>query len=82
MGAVWLGGYALYGVSTTMLGSFGTTAGWIVFFAMTVLTGNVMGVVTGEWKGTSGAAQRWMTFGILLLLCAIFVVGIGSAKAQ
>ena len=49
---------------------------------MTVLTGNVMGVATGEWKGTSGAAQRWMTLGILLLLCAIFVVGIGSAKAQ
>ena len=82
MGAVWLCGYALYGVSTTMLGSFGTTAGWIVFFAMTVLTGNVMGVATGEWKGTSGAAQRWMTLGILLLLSAIFVVGIGSAKAQ
>ena len=79
MGVVWMSGYALYGASTALLGTMGTTVGWIIFFAMTVLTGNVMGFMTGEWKTAPERAVRLMHVSILVLIAAIVIVGLGGA---
>ena len=46
---------------------------------MTVLTGNVMGFMTGEWKNAPPQAVRWMHFGIVVLILAIITVGLGGA---
>jgi len=78
MGVVWMSGYALYGASTTFLGKLGPTVGWIVFFAMTIVTGNVMGFVTGEWAGAPQRARGRMKIGIVILLISIVIVGLGA----
>jgi len=78
MGLVWMGGYALYGISTALLGEHGVTAGWILFFAVTVLVGNLMGFWTGEWNDAPREARRTMKLGVGMLLLSILIIGIGG----
>ena len=78
MGVMWMGGYALYGVSASVFGKMGTTVAWIILMALTVLTGNIWGFVTGEWKEASGKARTRMIQGLALLLFSIVLVSLGS----
>ena len=71
-------GYALYGAGASMLGRFGGTVGWIALFAVTVMSGNVCGLITGEWKNAPTKARIRMIQGILLLLASIVLVAFGG----
>jgi L-rhamnose-H+ transport protein len=78
MGALWMGGMALYGAGALALGSFGTSMGFILFMSSMVITANVLGVLTGEWKGASRRTMVLMAAGIAVLLLAIVVVGMAG----
>jgi L-rhamnose-H+ transport protein len=80
MGAMWMTGYALYGAGVSMLGELGSTIGWITLFAITVMSGNVCGLLAGEWEGTPGKARSRMMQGIALLLASIVLVALGGAE--
>jgi L-rhamnose-H+ transport protein len=79
MGLVWMCGYALYGISTTLMGEYGVAAGWVLFFAVTVLTGNIMGFATGEWSEAPARAKLLMKQGIGILIAAIVIIGLGGS---
>ena len=48
---VWYAALLLYGLSSEMLGSLGSTAGWILFNALALIISVGWGLKTGEWKG-------------------------------
>jgi len=75
MGALWIAGFVCYTPGIRRLGSLGTSVGWSVMMTTMVLTANVWGLLTGEWKGTSPRSLQYLITGVVVLLLAICLVG-------
>jgi L-rhamnose-H+ transport protein len=77
MAALWMGAFALYGMSAVLLGPLGTSVGWGLFQIFMITTAIGSGVLTGEWTGSSNRAQVYLRFGLgaLILATILFVVG-------
>jgi L-rhamnose-H+ transport protein len=76
MGAIWIGCIMSYGAGASNLGKLGAAVGWLILMATTVLVGNVWGIVTGEWKGSSPKVRRLMVQGLLLLIGSVVLVSL------
>jgi hypothetical protein len=50
MGVLWMGAFAVYGISSVYLGVLGTSVGWALFQIFMIMTANLSGVLTGEWS--------------------------------
>jgi L-rhamnose-H+ transport protein len=80
MGIVWFFGIAAYGMGATDLGALGAVLGWPVFMAMNIITANIWGAASGEWKGASSRTYGYSWAGIAVLLIAIYVISRGSTS--
>ena len=60
MGVFWMGAFAIYGVSSVYLGALGTSVGWALFQIFMIMTANLSGVLTGEWKSAPKADCGWV----------------------
>ncbi len=80
MAAMYSGSTALWGVSTSvaMLGRMGPSIGWALFIGAIAVSSNLGGFFTGEWKGAGRTATRMMVFGLVLIVCAMGLVGYGN----
>jgi len=78
MGLLWFAGIAVYGVGAADLGTLGGVIGWPLFMAMIIISANLWGAATGEWKGSSGGTHAYSWAGIAVLLAAIYVISRGS----
>jgi L-rhamnose-H+ transport protein len=76
MGLLWSGGIVIYGMGTTMIGNLGAYLGFPVLMVVSIITGNIFGVLTGEWKGVSPGPKRLMGLGIIILVAAIILLGL------
>lgn len=74
MGLMWIGGTALYGSGASVLGALGPVIGWPVFMSVMIITGNVWGWVTGEWKTAPPLARQLLAVGILIQVAAICIL--------
>jgi L-rhamnose-H+ transport protein len=74
MGALWMGAFAVYGVSSVYLGALGTSAGWALFQIFMIMTANCSGLLTAEWKGAPAAAKWGMAAGLILLSVATALI--------
>jgi L-rhamnose-H+ transport protein len=75
MGGLWYGGITLYGHGASALGTWGTVLGWPILMAMMIVTANVLGWLTGEWRDASSKAQRTMIGGVLVLGAGVIAIG-------
>jgi L-rhamnose-H+ transport protein len=78
MGMVWFFGITAYGMGAADLGPLGPVVGWPVFMAMNIITANVWGAATGEWRGASRVTYGYSWAGIAVLLAAIYVISRAS----
>jgi L-rhamnose-H+ transport protein len=78
MGVLWMGGMGAYGAGALALGALGTSMGFILFMSSMVITANILGLLTGEWRGASNRTMGLMAAGIVVLLLAIVVVGMAG----
>ncbi|HLY60449.1 MAG TPA: L-rhamnose/proton symporter RhaT [Terriglobia bacterium] len=78
MGLLWFAGIAVYGVGAADLGTLGGVIGWPLFMAMIIISANLWGAFTGEWKGSSSGTHAYSWSGIGVLLAAIYVISRGS----
>ncbi len=74
MGALWFGGISIYGMGAAVMGPLGGVLGWPVFMSTVIVTANVLGFLTGEWKGAGAEARRFAWSGIAVLIVAIVVI--------
>jgi L-rhamnose-H+ transport protein len=81
MGVLWMLGFVFYGAGTRQLGSMGPSFGWSVLMGSMVMTANVLGIATGEWKGAPASAMRRLWVGVGLLCLAILGLGISNRMA-
>jgi L-rhamnose-H+ transport protein len=78
MGVLWMGAFAVYGVSSVYLGILGTSVGWALFQIFMIITANLSGVLTGEWKSAPAAAKRGLWTGLALLAAATAMIAAGN----
>jgi L-rhamnose-H+ transport protein len=78
MGVLWMGAFALYGMSASYLGSFGTSIGWGLFQIFMIMTATLSGVLTGEWKQAPGLATRLLGLGLTCLTGATILLALGN----
>ncbi len=77
---LWYGGVLLYGMATTKLGQLGPSVGFGLYIGMTVLSGNIIGWLIGEWKGASAGVIRGFLMGMALILIGIVVIALAAAQ--
>lgn len=78
MGLMWISCIVLYGVGANKMGSFGPVIGWPAFVSTTVLGATFWGFLTREWKGISGRPIRIQTAALVVLVAAMFTLGLAS----
>ncbi len=75
MGLLWFGGMMLYGVGATAMGSLGPSIGWPTMMGVMIISANIAGYLTGEWKGAKGKPLRIMSLGVFTIMASICLFG-------
>ncbi len=78
MGVLWMGAFALYGMSAIYLGPLGTSIGWGLFQIFMIMTATLSGLLAGEWKGASGKAKLMLVLGLGCLSAATTLLAMGN----
>ena len=78
MGILWMGAFALYGMSASLLGALGTSVGWGLLQIFMIMTATLAGVMTGEWQQASRSAKLLLGSGMASLTVAIVLLAVGS----
>lgn len=73
-GVLWYLSMMLYGMGGSFLGDAGTSVGWALMQSLAILTGNLAGLFTGEWRGAAPVSRRIMWLGLACLLAGVFIV--------
>lgn len=81
MAVLWSGSNFAYGAGARNMGPLGLVLGWPVFMAAIVLTANVWGFMTGEWRGAGRRAAAWAAAGNLILVAGIWVIASAGRSA-
>ena len=75
MGLLWAGGIVVYGLGASMEGAYGPVFAFPVMLIVSILTGNLTGVLLGEWRGVTTKAKRTMQLGVVIMVAAIIILG-------
>lgn len=78
MGVLWMGAFALYGMSAAILGPLGTSVGWCLFQIFMIMVAALSGVLTGEWKGSPISGVLLLSLGLSFLTIAIVLLALGN----
>jgi L-rhamnose-H+ transport protein len=79
MGVLWFGSTAIYGASASHLESMGPILGWPLFMSSIIITSNIWGFATGEWKGTTRKPRFIILSGIFVLILGFVALAIASS---
>ena len=78
MGVLWMGAFAIYGMSATFLGALGTSVGWGLLQIFMIMTAILAGVFTGEWRYASRSAKLLLSTGIAGLTIATVLLAVSN----
>jgi len=78
MGLIWMGSITLYGRGASLMGSYGKSVGWAVFYCAIILFSGLWGIVCGEWRNAGRQPLRTMLAGLAVLAAAFVVLGYGN----
>jgi len=79
MALLWMGAFALYGMSSVLLGSLGTSVGWGLFQIFMIMIATLSGLLTGEWRGAPRRALAFLAAGLCVLSGATCLLAMGSS---
>ena len=82
MGVIWFVATIPYGMGAYYLGRLGTSVGWAMNIALSLLVANIFGFITGEWNEASGRSIRRLYAGLSILLCSIVLLAAGSSMTK
>jgi L-rhamnose-H+ transport protein len=81
MGGLWMGSLALYGAASASMAGMGPVLGWPLFMSAIIITSNVWGFATGEWRGVRRNTLTVMGAGMLLLIAGFCTLAWASTIA-
>jgi L-rhamnose-H+ transport protein len=81
-GAIWCSQFICFKTGEPRMGDLGYV-GWAVLMASAILFSSLLGIILGEWKGTSGRTRGLLAFGLILLVVSSVIAGYsGSLKSK
>ena len=78
MGLIWVTGVLSYGIGATLIGTYGTSIGYMLFTASSILFANVFGLMAGEWKGVSVHTKKLLFAAVAFILVSVIVLELGG----
>jgi L-rhamnose-H+ transport protein len=79
MALMWIGSFYLYGMGTARMGRSGAILGWPLFISLAIVVGNLWGLRRGEWTSATQLARTQLKRGLVAMLLAVALFGLGSA---
>ncbi|MCF7817175.1 MAG: hypothetical protein K9M54_04775, partial [Kiritimatiellales bacterium] len=80
-GTLWYLQFFFYGMGETQMGTYNFVS-WSLHMAFIIVTSNIIGLLTGEWKDCRGHhAVAWLYGGTAILIIATCIIGLGSSMA-
>lgn len=79
MSLLWIASFYLYAMGAARLGRWGSIIGWPLFISLSILVGNLWGLWRGEWASANPAARAQLNRGLIVVLVAVVLFGLGSA---
>lgn len=76
MSLFWIASFYLYGAGASLMGTWGLIIGWPLFISLSIIIGNVLGLLKGEWAGANRNAKKKLNLGMLLIIIAMIIIGI------
>jgi L-rhamnose-H+ transport protein len=80
-GAIWCSQFICFKTGEPQMGAT-SYIGWAVLMASMILFSQVLGLMLGEWKGTSKKTMMLLTAGLVLLIASAVVAGYGGYLGQ
>jgi L-rhamnose-H+ transport protein len=73
-GIMWFLCMMFFGMAAAKLGKLGPSIGFAAFQTLAIVTGNVVGLMTGEWKGATRFTKALNVSGILILVAGVIII--------
>jgi L-rhamnose-H+ transport protein len=80
-GAIWCSQFICFKTGEPEMGKMGYV-GWAVLMASAILFSSLLGIVLGEWRGTSSRTRALLAAGLALLLISSGIVGYSGRLAE
>ena len=71
--------FTLAGKGMLLLGALGASVGWGIQQPMQMTGGQLLGFISGEWRGVHGKPRRQMYLAIAVLIVAALIMASGNA---
>lgn len=79
MGIIWFLATIPYGMGAYYLGRLGTSVGWAVNIAASLIVANIFGFLTGEWMQAPHRSRKTLYAGLIVLIASIVLLAAGSS---
>lgn len=76
MAGLWVTGVFGYGAGATLAGTYGVSIGFTLFMASSILSSNMFGLWSGEWKKTTTLTRRILAAGLIIILLSVVVLNL------
>lgn len=80
-GAIWTCQFIAFKTGEPQMGKQ-AYVGWAVLLGSSIMFSGVLGIILGEWKGTSGRTRGLLLAGLLVLLGSAFIAGYSGKLGQ
>jgi L-rhamnose-H+ transport protein len=80
-GAIWVCQFVAFKTGAPQMGDQGYV-GWAVLMASTIMFSGALGLILGEWKGTSAKTRGLLGFGLAVLLGSAILSGYSGKLGQ
>ncbi len=74
MGVLWMGSISIYGSASAAMAGMGPVLGWPLFMSAIIITSNLWGFATGEWRGVGRTPVLVMTAGMFTLIASFCIL--------
>jgi L-rhamnose-H+ transport protein len=80
-GAIWVCQFIAFKTGAPQMGDQGYV-GWAVLMASQIMFSGALGLMLGEWKGTSAKTRNLLALGLIVLLSSAFISGYSGMLGQ
>jgi L-rhamnose-H+ transport protein len=81
-GSLWMIAIAVYSSATVFMGILGVSIGWALFQITLILSGNLAGIWTGEWRSTGKSIFQANLAGVAVLFIATVMMAAANYSAH
>jgi L-rhamnose-H+ transport protein len=74
MGVLWMSSIAIFGTASATMAEMGPVLGWPLFMSAIIITSNVWGFATGEWRRVRPGVILTVSVGMLLLILGFCIL--------